>query len=60
MDPKDLLSVGEVSRRTGVAVSALHYYEQPGLISSPRTRTHRMHRVRVPVDEGVLFARPRR
>ncbi len=33
----ELLSVGDVSRRTGVAVSALHYYEQLGLISSQRT-----------------------
>ena len=37
MEPEDLLSVGEVSRRTGVAVSALHYYEQLGLIASSRT-----------------------
>ena len=37
MDPEDLLPVGEVARRTGVAVSALHYYEQLGLIASRRT-----------------------
>jgi MerR family redox-sensitive transcriptional activator SoxR len=37
MEPVDLLSVGEVSSRTGVAVSALHYYEQLGLIASERT-----------------------
>ena len=37
MEPEDLLPVGEVSRRTGVAVSALHYYEQLGLITSSRT-----------------------
>lgn len=37
MEPEDLLPVGEVSRRTGVAVSALHYYEQLGLIASTRT-----------------------
>lgn len=37
MEPDDLLTVGEVSRRTGVAVSALHYYEQLGLIESSRT-----------------------
>jgi MerR family redox-sensitive transcriptional activator SoxR len=37
MEPEDLLAVGEVSRRTGVAVSALHYYEQLGLINSTRT-----------------------
>jgi len=37
MNPAELLSVGEVSRRTGVAVSALHFYEAQGLISSHRT-----------------------
>ncbi|MGC4937210.1 redox-sensitive transcriptional activator SoxR [Kribbella sp. DT2] len=37
MEPDDLLPVGEVARRTGVAVSALHYYEELGLIASHRT-----------------------
>lgn len=37
LGPEDRLSVGEVSRRTGVAVSALHYYEALGLITSTRT-----------------------
>jgi MerR family redox-sensitive transcriptional activator SoxR len=36
-EPEDLLTIGEVSRRTGVAHSALHYYEQLGLITSTRT-----------------------
>lgn len=31
------LSVGEVARRSGVAVSALHFYEARGLIVSTRT-----------------------
>jgi len=31
------LSVGEVARRSGVAVSALHFYESKGLIASRRT-----------------------
>ena len=31
------LSVGEVARRAGVAVSALHFYESKGLIRSWRT-----------------------
>ncbi|GAA1818801.1 MULTISPECIES: redox-sensitive transcriptional activator SoxR [unclassified Brevibacterium] len=35
--PTDLLSVGEVARRAGVAVSALHFYERQGLISATRT-----------------------
>lgn len=30
------LSVGEVAKRTGVAVSALHFYESKGLIHSVR------------------------
>lgn len=34
--PKDL-SVGEVAARSGVAVSALHFYESKGLIRSWRT-----------------------
>jgi MerR family redox-sensitive transcriptional activator SoxR len=32
------LSVGEVARRSGVAVSALHFYETKGLIRSARSR----------------------
>lgn len=31
------LSVGEVARRSGVAVSTLHFYETKGLISSSRS-----------------------
>ncbi|MFF4988190.1 redox-sensitive transcriptional activator SoxR [Streptosporangium saharense] len=50
LTPTDLLSVGEVSRRAGVAVSALHFYEQQGLISSERTagnqRRYRRHVLR--------------
>ena len=32
-----MLSVGEVARRSGLAVSALHYYEREGLIQSWRS-----------------------
>src|SRR5213595_3732769 len=32
----DLLTIGEVSRRSGVASSALRFYEQRGLIVSER------------------------
>ncbi len=35
--PTDILSVGDVAARTGVAVSALHFYERQGLIASVRT-----------------------
>jgi MerR family redox-sensitive transcriptional activator SoxR len=34
------LSVGEVAKRTGVAVSALHFYERKGLIRSERTASN--------------------
>ena len=36
-EPGELLSIGDMSRRTGVAVSALRYYEELGLIASTRT-----------------------
>jgi MerR family transcriptional regulator, redox-sensitive transcriptional activator SoxR len=35
--PVDLLSVGEVARRAGIATSAVRFYEDQGLISSVRT-----------------------
>jgi len=35
--PGQELSVGEVAARSGVPVSALHFYEREGLISSRRT-----------------------
>lgn len=34
---RDPLSVGEVAARSGLAVSALHFYESKGLISSTRS-----------------------
>ena len=37
MDTSKLLSPGELSERSGVAVSALHFYEREGLIHSERT-----------------------
>ncbi|MBN9618930.1 MAG: redox-sensitive transcriptional activator SoxR [Actinobacteria bacterium] len=50
LNPADLLSVGEVSRRTGVSVSALHFYEAQGLIFSHRTsgnqRRYSRHMIR--------------
>jgi MerR family redox-sensitive transcriptional activator SoxR len=35
--PTDLLTIGEVVERTGVAASALHFYERKGLIHPERT-----------------------
>ncbi|QHM72745.1 redox-sensitive transcriptional activator SoxR [Mixta intestinalis] len=34
--PKPVLTPGEVAKRSGVAVSALHFYESKGLITSTR------------------------
>ncbi|KKO14083.1 redox-sensitive transcriptional activator SoxR [Pseudomonas putida] len=36
-DKTRMLTVGEVAKRSGVAVSALHFYETKGLIASVRT-----------------------
>lgn len=35
--PRDLLTIGEVAHRVGIATSAVRFYEQQGLISSIRT-----------------------
>lgn len=40
LNPEDIrrpMTVGEVARRSGVAVSALHFYEAKGLIASVRS-----------------------
>ena len=37
MDPRELLSMGEVTERSGFAASALRYYEAEGLIEATRT-----------------------
>jgi MerR family transcriptional regulator, redox-sensitive transcriptional activator SoxR len=50
----DLLTIGEVSRRSGVAASALRFYEQRGLIASKRAGAgHR--RYRRPVLRRIAF-----
>jgi MerR family transcriptional regulator, redox-sensitive transcriptional activator SoxR len=50
----DLLTIGEVARRSGVAASALRFYEDQGLISSERTAAgHR--RFARPVIRRVAF-----
>ncbi|MCO6392591.1 redox-sensitive transcriptional activator SoxR [Aliihoeflea aestuarii] len=42
---KTELSVGELSRRSGLPVSTLHFYERRGLIASERTSAnHRVYR----------------
>lgn len=43
--PEDLLGIGEVVARTGVPVSALHFYERQGLIDAERgPGNHRLYR----------------
>src|SRR5438045_8967656 len=50
----DLLTIGEVSRRSGVAASALRFYEERGLITSERAGSgHR--RYPRPVLRRVAF-----
>ena len=36
-DPRGDLSIGEVARRSGVAISTLHFYEAKGLIAGTRS-----------------------
>lgn len=60
------LTVGEVSARSGVAVSALHFYEAKGLIESRRTAGNqrryggdvlrRIAIIRVAQDVGISLA----
>ena len=37
MDARDLLPMGEISRRSGFAASAIRYYEAEGLIEAHRS-----------------------
>lgn len=37
MDRDDVISIGTLARRTGLAVSAIRFYEDKGLITSRRT-----------------------
>jgi MerR family redox-sensitive transcriptional activator SoxR len=37
MDKNDLLPIGDLARRTGLAVSAIRFYEEKGLIQAMRT-----------------------
>ena len=37
MDRHDLLTIGEVAKRSGVSVAAVRFYEERGLVSSVRT-----------------------
>jgi MerR family redox-sensitive transcriptional activator SoxR len=53
------LTVGELARRSGVAVSALHFYERQGLITSRRTRGNQ-RRYRRDVLRRVAFIRTSR
>lgn len=50
----ELITIGEVSRRSGVATSALRFYEERGLMRSERSGTgHR--RYRRPVLRRIAF-----
>ncbi|WP_304599245.1 redox-sensitive transcriptional activator SoxR [Isoptericola sp. BMS4] len=52
----DELTVGEVAARSGVAVSALHFYEREGLLTSRRTSGNQ-RRYRRDVLRRVAFIR---
>jgi MerR family redox-sensitive transcriptional activator SoxR len=50
----ELLAIGEVARRSGVASSALRFYEERGLISSERAGSGHRHYPR-PVLRRIAF-----
>ena len=50
----DLLTIGQLAERTGVATSALRFYEDRGLISSERTGANHRRYPR-PVIRRVAF-----
>jgi MerR family transcriptional regulator, redox-sensitive transcriptional activator SoxR len=54
----DLLTIGAVSRRSGVATSALRYYEERGLIASERAPSghRRFHRAVLRRIAFIVFA----
>lgn len=64
--PQNELTVGELAARSGVAVSALHFYEAKGLIRSHRTSGNqrrydrdtlrRVALIRVGQDVGISLA----
>ena len=37
MNARDLLTIGDLARRTGISVSAIRFYEERGLVRSLRT-----------------------
>lgn len=37
MKPNDMLSIGEIARRTGLSVSAIRFYEEKGLVEAHRS-----------------------
>ena len=50
-----LLTIGEVSRRSGVATSALRFYEERGLITSERVGSGQHRRYPRPVLRRIAF-----
>jgi MerR family transcriptional regulator, redox-sensitive transcriptional activator SoxR len=51
----ELLTISEVSKRSGVAASALRFYEQRGLIASERVGSGSHRRFRRPVLRRIAF-----
>jgi len=46
MDKSDRIPIGELARRSGLAASALRFYEEQGLIASQRSDSGRRHYAR--------------
>ena len=49
--PTSLLSIGDLSRRTGLSVSAIRYYEARGLVQAVRTRGNQRRFMRADIRQ---------
>jgi MerR family redox-sensitive transcriptional activator SoxR len=58
--PSPVLSIGELSRRSGLSVSAIRFYEDRGLISSERTVGNRRQFARHTLRRLAVLAAGRR
>ena len=54
------LTIGEVAARSGVATSALRFYEEQGLISSERTSGNQRRYRRAVLRRVAVIRQPRR
>ena len=55
MDRNDLLPIGELAKRTGLAVSAIRFYEDEGLLAPARAGRQRIYEKRDRTRLGLIL-----